>query len=113
DLTQDILDRTSGLRGYLKFEEGQPVFVYDANEPDEVTFINLAARYYQVYDIKTGRVLGESDELRDAQVRFSPADIAHYSETSPSLVDVHTDQEKIRLRHEIVSAGGNNYLLFV
>jgi heavy metal sensor kinase len=113
DLTQDILDRTSGLRGYLRFEEGQPVFLYDSNEPDEVTFINRATRYYQVYEIPTGRLLAESDEIRDAQVRFSRADIAHYAQASPSLVDVHTDQERIRLRHEIVSSGGENYLLFV
>jgi heavy metal sensor kinase len=113
DLTQDILDRTSGLRGYLRFEEGQPVFLYDMNDPDEATFINRATRYYQVYDVETGRLLAESDELRDTQVRFSPADIVHYVEASPDLVEVHTDQEKIRLRHEIVSANGRNYLLFV
>jgi hypothetical protein len=35
DLTQDILDRTSGLRGYLRFEDGQPVFAYDVNDPDD------------------------------------------------------------------------------
>src|SRR6185503_15250627 len=77
DLTQDILDRTSGLRGYLRFTEGQPVFVYDS------------------------------------QVRFSPSDITHYAETSPSFVDIHTDQENIRVRHEVVSSEGGGYLLFV
>src|SRR5881397_2248345 len=59
-LNQDILDRTSGLRGYLRFEEGQPVFVYDMNDPDEVTFISRATRYYQVYDIRRGMLLRES-----------------------------------------------------
>ena len=42
ELKQDILDQTSGLRGYLRFEEGQPVFEYDINDPDEVAFINLS-----------------------------------------------------------------------
>jgi len=113
DLTEDILDRTSGLRGYLRFVEGQPVFVYDINDPDEATFISRAARYYQVYEIETGKLLQQSEQLRDSQVRFSPADIAHYAEVSPNFVDIHTDQENIRLRHETISSGGENYLLFV
>jgi len=113
DLTQDILDRTSGLRGYLRFEDGQPVFVYDENEPEEVTFIDQATRYYQVYEIETGQLLRESGELQNSQVRFSPADIQNYASTAPSFVDIHTDQGRIRLRNELVSANGSNYLLFV
>src|SRR5262249_22834799 len=113
DLTQDILDRTSGLRGYLRFEEGQPIFLYDVNDPDEVTFINRATRYYQVYEVRTGRLLSESDEIRVSQVRFSAADIGHYAETAPSFIDVHTDQGRIRLRYEIVSVGRESYLIFV
>src|ERR1051326_2715643 len=91
DLTQDILDRTSGLRGYLRFEEGQPIFVYDMNDPDEVTFINRATRYYQLYDIRTGGLLRESDELQGSQVRFSREDVQHYADTAPSFTNVHTD----------------------
>jgi len=45
DLTQEVIDRTSGLRGYLRFEEGLPAFAYDPNDPDEVSFINTATRY--------------------------------------------------------------------
>src|SRR2546428_2606325 len=64
DLTQEVLDRTSGLRGYLRFDEGQPIFAYDPNDPDEVIFITTATRYYQVYDIRTGMLLSQSDDLR-------------------------------------------------
>src|SRR5262249_12081608 len=113
DLTQDILDRTSGLRGYLRFEEGQPGFVFDTNDPGEVTFINRATRYYQLYEFRTGRLLAESDELRSSQVRFSPADIQHYTDMAPDFVDIHTDLERIRLRYEVMTVGADSYLLFV
>src|SRR5262245_26441395 len=113
ELKQDILDRTSGLRGYLRFEEGQPFFEYDLNDPDEVAFINRATRYYQLYEIGTGRLLSESDEIQNAGVRFSQSDVAHYVDVSPSFVDIHTDQGKIRLHSEIVSGGRGSYLLFV
>jgi two-component system OmpR family sensor kinase len=112
-LAQDILDRTSGLRGYLRFEEGQPVFIYDESDPDEVTFISRATRYYQVYDVRTGTLLKESELLQASQVRFSAADIDHYATTTPAFIDIHTDLETIRLRNETVSVPGGNYLLFV
>src|SRR5262245_43233498 len=113
DLTQEVLDRTSGLRGYLRFEEGQPVFAYDPNDPDEVNFINTATRYFQVYEIRGGALLSESDEFRASGVLFSPSDILNYAQTSPSFIDLDTDQGKIRLRDEIVPVNGDTYLLFV
>jgi len=113
NLTQEVLDRTSGLRGYLRFEEGKPVFVFDPTDLDEITFINTSTRYYQVYDVETGALLSESDELRASGVQFSPSDIAHYVQTSPSFVDLHTDQGKLRFRNEVVPTPEGTYLLLV
>src|SRR5215469_8387295 len=64
DLTQAVADRAEGLHSYLRFEDGQPVFTYDQEDSDEVTFVKTATRYYQVYDIKTGTLIGQSDEFR-------------------------------------------------
>jgi heavy metal sensor kinase len=113
ELTQDIVDRNSGLRGYLRFEEGQPIFVFSPTDPDEVTFISRATRYYQLYEIKTGQLLAESDEFRNRQVRFSPSDIEHYARAAPSFVDIHTDHENIRMRNDVVVTGDGSYLLLV
>jgi len=112
-LTQELIDRTSGLRGYLRFEEGQPVFAYDATDPDEVSFINSATRYYQVYEIRNGTVLAESDELRALGVEYSAEDLTRYIQAPPSFIDLHTDQGKLRLRNEAVAAEGEVYLLVV
>lgn len=113
DLTQEVIDRTSGLRGYLRFEEGLPAFAYDPNDPDEVSFINTATRYYQVYEIRNGTVLAESDELRASGVQYSPQDLARYAQGPPTLIDLQTDQGKLRLRNEAVPAEGDLYLLVV
>jgi heavy metal sensor kinase len=112
-LNQELVDRTSGLHAYLRFDEGQPILVYDSNDPEEVTFINTATRYYQIYEIRTGRLLLGSEELRTSAVEFSVSDIAHYAQTSPSFVDLHTDQGKIRLRYETIPGEGNPCLLVV
>jgi heavy metal sensor kinase len=113
DITQDVIDRASGLRGYLRFEEGLPIFGYDPNDPDELSFINTATRYYQVYEIRTGTLLAESDELRATGIQYSPQDLIRYAQMQPSLIDLQTDQGKIRLRNEAVPAEGNIYLLVV
>src|SRR3989442_11206819 len=76
DLTEEVRDRTSGLRGYLRFEEGQPVLNYDSNDPGEVSFINTATRYYQRYETRSGTRLSESEERRAAVVPTSRAHAA-------------------------------------
>jgi heavy metal sensor kinase len=113
DITQDVIDRASGLRGYLRFEEGLPVFGYDPNDPDELSFINTATRFYQVYEVRTGTLLAESDELRATGIQYSPQDLIRYAQAPPTLIDLQTDQGKIRLRNEEVSAEGDVYLLVV
>jgi heavy metal sensor kinase len=113
DLTQEVIDRTSGLRGYLRFEEGQPVFEYDPNDPDEISFINTATRYYQIYDIRSATLLAESDEFRASGIQYSAPDLARYAQNQPSSIDVQSDQGKLRLRNEVVPAEGGIYLLVV
>jgi heavy metal sensor kinase len=113
DITQDVIDRASGLRGYLRFEEGLPVFDYDPNDPDELSFINTATRYYQVYEVRTGMLLAESDELRATGIQYLPQDLIRYAQIPPSLIDLQTDQGKIRLRNEAVPVEGDIYLLVV
>jgi heavy metal sensor kinase len=113
DLTQEVIDRTEGLIGYLHFADGQPVLQYDANDPDEVTFINTATRYYQIYDIRTGKMLQQSDEFLATTVQYSVSDVAHYAQRAPSFVDIQTDEGKLRLRNVVVPVNGVPYLLVV
>src|SRR5215471_11526633 len=113
DITQDVIDRASGLRGYLRFEEGVPTFDYDPNDPDELSFINTATRYYQLYELRTGTLVAESDELRATGIQYSPQDLSRYAQSQPSLIDLQTDQGKIRLRNESVPGEGEMYLLVV
>ena len=113
DLTQEVLDRAEGLHSYLRFEDGQPVFTYDPDDPDEVTFVHTATRYYQVYDIKKGTLLQQSDEFRATGVLYAVKDILQYAQKGVSLFDVQTDEGRLRLRTEVVRVAGNPYLLVV
>jgi heavy metal sensor kinase len=118
DLTQEVKDRAVGLRSYLRLDEtedseSKPVFAYDPDDPDDVTFINTATRYWQVYEIHTGKLLGESDEFHAAGVKYPASDVAHYATIAPSFVDIQTDEGKLRVRNEEVRINGAPYLLVV
>ena len=85
----------------------------DPNDPDEISFINTATRYYQIYDIRSTTLLAESDEFRASGIQYSAPDIEHYTQNQPSFIDVQSDQGKLRLRNEVMPAGGGIYLLVV
>jgi heavy metal sensor kinase len=115
DLTTEVRDRAEGLHSYLRFDEdGEPVFTYDPDDPDEVTFVKTATRYYQVYDIKKGTLLKQSEEFGATGVLYTATDIRQYAQKKgESLFDVQTDEGRLRLRTEKVTLNGNPYLLVV
>src|SRR6476469_475656 len=63
DATAEVLEVTSGLRGYLQFEHGVPRLDYDPSDPDETSFVDRVARYFQVYNATTGQMLMQSAAL--------------------------------------------------
>jgi len=64
DATNDLVEVTNGLHGYLRFQDGRPVLDYDQDDPAEVAFVQRATRYYQVYEAATGRLLVQSPALQ-------------------------------------------------
>lgn len=113
DLTDKILDRAEGLRGYLRFTDGKPVFAYDETDPEQVAFVRTAARYFQVYDISTGELQAQSPEFEAMNIQYSAEDVAHFAR-GRSFTDIHTDQGKLRFRNEIVTGSdGAMHLLLV
>src|SRR6266850_5213101 len=113
-LSDELVERATGLRGYLRFEEGMPVFNIDERDPEEVSFVRTATRYFQVYEVTSGMLLAQSPEVEALGVQYSLDEVTHFSEEPPSFIDLHTDQGKLRFRNEvIVDAYGGTYLLLV
>src|SRR5262249_31179419 len=113
-LSDELVERMSGLRGYLRFQDGVPVFVYDESDPDEASFVRAATRYFQVYDANNGELLTQSPELDALGVHYSQADVVHFVLSSPLFTELQTDDGKLRFRTDtIVGSPGHNYLLMV
>jgi len=113
-LTDELIERAAGLQGYLKYEDGRPVFVYDDKEPDQVSFVQSASRYFQLYDTMTGDLLAESPELEALGVQYSANDVRQFTQTPSGFNDLQTDQGLLRFRREIVTnSAGSRYLMLV
>jgi hypothetical protein len=62
-LNQELLERTAGLKGYIEFRDEKPVLSFNANDAEESLFVASATRYFQVYDLATGMLVNQSQEL--------------------------------------------------
>jgi heavy metal sensor kinase len=113
DATNDLVEVTNGLHGYLRFQDGRPVLDYDQDDPAEVAFVQRATRYYQVYEAATGRLLVQSPALQPLGLHYTPAEVAEMR-LRPRVHDMETDVGRLRLSDSVVApAPGQVYLLQV
>ena len=111
--TDELVELATGLKGYLRFENDQPVLTFDANDPEVAFFIRTATRYYQIYDFTTGDVLVQSPDVEFLGLEFSPNEL-HSIKEFPAFIDVQTDQGTLRLFSDrIVSQPGAAYIVQV
>jgi heavy metal sensor kinase len=113
DATADLLEITSGLHGYLRFDHGAPQLVYDRSDPDEASFVDRAARYFQIYDANTGLLLLQSPALTPLGVTYTPGEVQSFRD-QPRIEDVLTDQGRLRFSSSVITPSpGEAYLLQV
>jgi heavy metal sensor kinase len=113
-LNEELVERAAGLQGYLRFEHGKPVFIYDDREPEQVSFVQSASRYFQLYDTADNELLADSPELQALGVQYSAKDVHQFAQAESGFIDLQTDQGPVRFRRAIVTDGdGNRYLMLV
>ena len=113
DVTANLAELTTGLHGYLRFQEETPAVVFDHSDPAEAAFVDEATRYYQVFDATSGQLLVQSDAIRPLGLEFSPAEVQQFRDQRLTM-DVHTDYGRLRLTNSVLApANGRRYLLQV
>jgi heavy metal sensor kinase len=113
DATAEVQEVTSGLHGYLQFERGVPVLDYDRNDPDEASFVDRVARYFQVYNATTGQLMMQSPALAPLGLQYTPGEVRAFRD-HPGIEDVLTDNGRIRFSNSVITPEpGETYLLQV
>ncbi len=88
DATASLMELTSGLHGYLKFDNGIPTVSYDLVDADEAAFVHEATRYYQIFDADSGQLIVQSRSDRTSgtaasrRARFTRVPSVNPSKTS-------------------------------
>jgi heavy metal sensor kinase len=113
DATASLRELTSGLHGYLQFDNGVPKLVFDETDPQESAFVQRATRFYQIYDGETGALLLQSDGIEPLGLTFTPTEVQSFHD-EPRLHDIQTDYGRIRLTNSVLTVKpGETYLLQV
>ena len=113
DATERLTGLTDGLHGYLRFNDETVSVDFDAVDNDQAAFVHEATRYYQVYDVGTGRLLVESSALSPLGLEFSSAEVQAFR-TQQRPFDIQTEYGRLRiLSSEKATADGRVYLLQV
>ncbi|HLQ76742.1 MAG TPA: heavy metal sensor histidine kinase [Terriglobia bacterium] len=112
-LNNELMERAAGLKGYIDFEDEKPLLMYDSSDSEESLFVSTATRYYQIYDLRTGDLVQQSQELSLLGLEFSHDEISQLV-GGPPMMDVQTDHGPLRLYNDhILSPSGAAYLLQV
>jgi heavy metal sensor kinase len=113
DVTDRLTELTDGLHGYLRFGDGTVTIASDAADDDATAFVHDATRYFQVYDVTTGRQLAESPGLRPLALHLTRGEIAAFR-AAPKPFDIRTDYGRLRFSNSVgTTPDGRPYLLQV
>ena len=91
DATAELAELTRGVRGYLRFDADRVTLSYDRADPGEAAFVQDAARYLQVYQVDSGRLVEQSEALAPLGLRFAPGEVGAFV-ARPVDFDIRTDR---------------------
>ena len=119
DVTERLGELTAGLHGYLRFAKdsatGQDTvaIAFDANDDDAAAFVHEATRYYQIYDVRGGQLLGESPGITPLALHLTRGEVEAFH-AAPRTFDIETDYGRLRFSNSVgMTPDGRAYLLQV
>ena len=86
-ITEELLERSAGIRGYIRISNDDAGLTYDETDPDELFFVETATRLFQIQRIRDGEIKVQSPAMRALGLRFTPSEIAGLL-ASPALHDI-------------------------
>ena len=113
DASTRLRELTEGLHGYLRFTDGEPSLDFNPSDSDQVEFVQDATRYYQLYDVATGRLVFQSAGLVPLGLHLTPEEVQSYR-SRPRPFDIGTDYGRLRISNSVIPGEpGRSYLLQV
>src|SRR5262245_28242813 len=86
-ITDELVERTAGLRGYVLVSDDNVTLDYDEADPEQVFFVETATRLFQVQRIDDGKIMVQSPAMHALGLLFTPSEIAALA-AGPALHDI-------------------------
>jgi heavy metal sensor kinase len=112
-ITEELLERSAGISGYIRFSNDGVGLVYDESDPEQLFFVETATRLFQIQRIRDGEIIVQSPAMRALGLRFTPSEIAALI-AGPAVQDIGTEHGTIRLVSAVLpSEGTRRWLMLV
>ena len=112
-LTADLRERAVFLANHERVEDGGVQLVFNPNDREEAYLVHSAARYYQVFQLPSGVLLVQSQELELLGAQLSP-DAVRSLARAQEFSDMQLENERLRFHNDVISKdNANSYLVRV
>jgi two-component system OmpR family sensor kinase len=113
NLTEELRERALFVANHERVQDGGPQLVYNQNDREEAYLVHSAVRYYQVFQLPSGTLVVQSQELQLMGVQLSPETVRELA-NSQEYSDMQLRKERLRFHNGLIPGGNtNSYLVRV
>ncbi|HEY8714604.1 MAG TPA: heavy metal sensor histidine kinase [Candidatus Acidoferrum sp.] len=109
-LTAELKDRALFLANHEHVDDGGVQVVFNPNDREEAYLVHSATRYYQVFQLPSGTLVVQSQELELLGVRLSPEAVRSLA-NDQEYSDMQLEKERLRFHNDIVARDNSNRYL--
>jgi heavy metal sensor kinase len=112
-LTAELKDRALFLANHERVDDRGVQLVFNPNDREEAYLVHSATRYYQVFQLPSGALVVQSQELELLGVRLSPEAVRSLA-NDQEYSDMQLEKERLRFHNDVVARdNANRYLVRV
>jgi heavy metal sensor kinase len=104
-LTAEVKDRAIFLANHERVQDGGVQLVFNPDDREEAYLVHSATQYYQVFQLPSGVLLIQSQELELQGVRLSPEAVRSLA-GAQEFSDMQLEKERLRFHNGVIA--GNN-----
>jgi heavy metal sensor kinase len=102
-ITKELEDQVAFLQSHMRVENGKVQVEFNPDNREEAYLVHVATRFYEVFELPSGKLVIQSEELELLGVRPMP-DAARALAAKPGLSDLQFPTQRLRFDSSIVPA---------
>lgn len=113
-ITKNLEDQVAFLHTHMHIENGKVQLAFNPDNRQEAYLVHVATRFYEIFELPSGNLIVQSDELELLGAQLMPDDVRAIA-AKPGLSDVKLPTERLRFDSSVVPAsdGSASFLVRV